>query len=61
MLIKIPPPQIDLLENLIISLINPKFVMIYTIHKMLALYKSHLNFLKNSLFEYSFKECDVFF
>ena len=41
----------DLLENLKMSLLNFNFVMIYIIHKMLVLLKSHLNYLKDSIFE----------
>ena len=46
----------DLLEDLKTSLLNFNFVMIYIIHKMLALLKNHLNFLKDSIFECFFKE-----
>ena len=45
----------DLLEDLKISLLNFTFVMIYIIHKMLILLKNHLNYLKDSIFEYFFK------
>ena len=44
----------DLLEDLKISLLNFTFVMIYIIHKMLILFKNHLNYLKDSIFEYFF-------
>ena len=46
----------DLLEDLKMSLLNFNFVMIYVIHKMLALLKSNLNCLKYSIFEWLFKE-----
>ena len=45
----------DLLEDLRISLLNFTFVMIYIIIKMLALIKSRLNYLYDTLFEYLFK------
>ena len=41
----------NLLEDLRIPLLNFHFVMIYTTHKMLALLKTHLNFIKNNIFE----------
>ena len=46
----------DLLENLRISLLNFNFFMIYIIHKILVLLKSHLNYFKDSIFECYFKE-----
>ena len=48
--------KIGLLEDLTISLLNINFVMIYIIHKMLVLLKNHMNYLKDSIFEYVFKE-----
>ena len=36
----------DLFEDLKLSLLNFSFAMIYIIHKMLALLKNHLNYLK---------------
>ena len=33
------------------SLLNFNFVMIYIIHKMLVLLRSHLNYLKDNIFE----------
>ena len=36
----------DLLKGFKMSLLNFSFVMIYIIHKMLVLPKTHLNFLK---------------
>ena len=41
----------DLLEDLKMSLPNFNFVMIYMIHKMLVLLRSHLNYLKDCIFE----------
>ena len=38
----------NLLEDLKILLLNFNFVMIYIIHKMLALLKNHLNYLKDN-------------
>ena len=32
-------------------LLNFNFLMIYIVHKMLALLKNHLNYLKNNIFE----------
>ena len=40
----------DLLEDL-----NVNFVIIYIIHKILALLKNHLNYLKDNIFECLFK------
>ena len=42
--------------DLKISLLNFNFVMIYIIHKILVLLKNHLNYLKDSIFEFFFKE-----
>ena len=42
----------DLLEDLKMSLLNCNFVMIYIIHKMLVLFKNHLNYLKVSIFKW---------
>ena len=44
----------DLLKDLKMSLSNFSFIMIYTIHKILVLTKNHLNYLKDSIFEYTF-------
>ena len=41
----------DWLEDLRISLLNLNFVMIYVIHKTLVLIKTHLNYLKDNIFE----------
>ena len=43
------------------SFLNFNFVMIYIIHKMLVLLKNHLNYLKDSILECSFKECNRLF
>ena len=48
----------DLLKDLKMSLLNFNFVMIYIIHKMLVLIKNNLNYLKDSIFECFFKECN---
>ena len=37
-------------------LLNFNFVMIYIIHKMLVLLRSHLNYLKDNIFECFFKK-----
>ena len=45
-------------------LLSFNFVMIYIIHKMLVLLKNHLNYFKDSIFEYFFKKYErllVFF
>ena len=44
----------DLLEDLKISLLKFSFVMIYIIHKLLALFKNHMNYLKYSIFRMLF-------
>ena len=41
----------DLLEDLKMSLLSLSFVMIYIIHKIIALLKNHLNYLKDNIFE----------
>ena len=41
----------DLLEDLRMSLLNFNFVMIYIIHKILVLFKNHLNYLNDNVFE----------
>ena len=48
----------DLLEYLKMSLLKFNFVMICIIHKMLALFKNHLNYLKDkdTILEFFFKE-----
>ena len=48
--------KMDLLEDLKMSLLNFSFVMIYIIHKILALLKNHLNYLKDNIFECFFKK-----
>ena len=37
------------------SLLNFSFIMIYTIHTILALLKNHLNYLKGNISQYLFK------
>ena len=51
----------NLLEDLRMPLLNFHFVMIYTTHKMLALLKTHLNFIKNNIFECFFFKKIIFF
>ena len=46
----------DLLEDLRMSLSNLNFVMIYIIHKVLALLKNHVSYLKDNIFECFFKK-----
>ena len=41
--------KMDLLEDLKMSLLNFSFVMIYIIHKILALLENHLNYLKDNI------------
>ena len=41
----------DLLEDLRMSLLNFKFIMIHIIHKILVLIKTHLNYLKDNIFK----------
>ena len=48
----------DLLEYLKISLLNFNFVIIYIIHKILVLLRNHLNYHKDNIFEYFFKNCN---
>ena len=49
----------DLLEDLRMSLLNFNFVIIYIIHKILALPKNHLNHLKDNIFECFFKKYNL--
>ena len=51
----------DLLEDLKMSLLNFNFAMIYIIHKMLALLKNNLNYLKGSISECFFKKYNRLF
>ena len=44
----------DLLQDLKMSLLNFNFAMSYIIHKMLVLLRNHLNYLKDSIFEFFF-------
>ena len=48
----------DLLEDLRMSLVNLNFVMIYKIHKILALLKNHLNYIEDNIFECFLKKYD---
>ena len=43
--------KMDLLEDLKMSLLNSNFVMIYIVHKKLALLKNYLNYLRDNIFE----------
>ena len=45
--------EIDLLEDLKMSLLNLNFFMIYINHKMLLFLKNNLHHLKDSIFEWS--------
>ena len=42
----------DILENIKMALLNFNFVLIYIIHKMLVLFKNHLNCLKVNYLNY---------
>ena len=42
--------------NLRIALLNFNFVIIYIIHKILVLFKNHLNYLKDDIFKFFFKK-----
>ena len=53
--------EMHLLEDLKIWLRNFKFGMIYIIKKMLLVPKNHLNYLKDSTFEFFFKEYNTLF
>ena len=46
------------MERLKMSVLNFNFVMIYIIHKMSVLIKNNLNYLKDSIFECFFKNCN---
>ena len=46
----------NLLENLRMSLLSFNFAKIDINHKMLVLLKNYLNYLKDSIFEWFFKE-----
>ena len=41
----------NLLEDLRMSLLNFKFVMIHITHKILVLIKNHVNYLQDNIFE----------
>ena len=49
----------DLLKDLKAPLLNFSFIVIYTIHKVLVLVKNHLNYLKDNIFKYFFKEYNI--
>ena len=52
----------DFFENFRMSLLNFDFVITYIIHKMLVLLKNyHLNYLKDSIFQYFLKEYNRLF
>ena len=42
------------------SLSNCNFVMMYIIHKILTVFKNHLNYVKDNIFECFFKKYDRF-
>ena len=46
----------DMLEDLKMPLLTFNFVLIYVIHKMLVSIKNNLSYLKDSTFEFFFKE-----
>ena len=46
----------DLSKDVIMSLWSFNFAMSYIIHKMLLFIKNNLNYFKDSIFEYFFKE-----
>ena len=46
----------NLLEDLRMSLLNFNFVLTYIIHKMLVLPENYLNYFKDNIFEWFFKE-----
>ena len=48
----------DLFEDLKMSFLNFNFAMIYIIQKMFVLLKTHLNYLKDSIFVFFFKDYD---
>ena len=49
----------DSLEYLKMSLLHFNFVMIYIIYKMLILLQNNLNYLKDSILEYFFKDKNI--
>ena len=51
----------DLLEDLIISLLNSNVVMFYIIHEILVLLKSHLSYLEDNILECFFKKYNWLF
>ena len=48
----------NLLEDLKMSILNFNFVMIYIVHKMLVLIKNNFNYLKDSISECFFNDCN---
>ena len=47
--------KINFLKDLIISLLDFEFAIIYVIDKILVLLENHLNYFKESIFEFSFQ------
>ena len=47
--------------DLRILLLNFNFAMIPIIHNVLVLIKNHMNYLQDSIFEFSFKNCNKLF
>ena len=47
--------------DLRISLLNFNFVMIHIIRNVLVLMKNHMNYLQDSIFEFSFKKYNRLF
>ena len=47
--------KINFLKDLIISLLDFEFAIIYVIDKILVLLENHLNYFKDSIFEFSFQ------
>ena len=48
--------KMDLLDHLKMSILNFNFVMIYILYKMLVVFKNHLYYLKDNVFECFFKK-----
>ena len=42
--------------NLKVSLLSFNFIMVYIIHKILPLLENHVNFLKDNILQFFFKE-----
>ena len=47
--------------GLIVSVLNFNFVIIHIIHKILLFIKTHMNCLKNNIFEFFFKKYNRLF